>query len=109
MREQVGSLRREISTQEYLTLIADLGKAGVKRVAFTGGEPALRADVVSLAEAVKKEGIAPNMTTNATGTTDVRCADPSRTRLDDDLVRRRRRRSRCRPRRKDSFDARSTS
>jgi MoaA/NifB/PqqE/SkfB family radical SAM enzyme len=67
LREQNGSLRREMSTQEYLTLIADLGKAGVKRVAFTGGEPTLRADIVSLAEAVKKEGIALNLTTNATG------------------------------------------
>jgi MoaA/NifB/PqqE/SkfB family radical SAM enzyme len=62
--EPDGSLRREVSTEEYLDLIGQMSKAGVKAVKFTGGEPALRKDILTLAEAVKKGGMHFSMISN---------------------------------------------
>lgn len=62
--EPDGSLRAEVTTDQYLDLIRQMSKAGVKAVKFTGGEPALRKDVLVLAEAVKKGGMHFSMISN---------------------------------------------
>lgn len=69
--EADGSLRREVSTDEYLDLIRQIGEAGVKAVQFTGGEAALRKDILVLAEAVKKQGMHLSMISNGSAKPDI--------------------------------------
>src|SRR5262245_51295274 len=71
LREPDGSLRREVSTAEYLDLIRQMGAAGVRAVTFTGGEPTLRPDLVQLTAAVKKYPIHLSMISNGSGKPDV--------------------------------------
>ena len=54
LREPDGSLRREVSTEEYLRLIGQIGEAGVRSVTLTGGEPTIRRDITTLVAALKR-------------------------------------------------------
>ncbi|HEX4611494.1 MAG TPA: radical SAM protein, partial [Urbifossiella sp.] len=71
LREPDGSVRREISTAEYLDLIRQIGRAGVKSVTMTGGEPTLRKDITTLVAAVKKYPIHLSMVSNGSGSPEV--------------------------------------
>lgn len=71
LREPDGSLRREVSTAEYLDIIRQLGRAGVKAVTLTGGEPTLRRDIAQLVAAVKKYPIHLSMISNGSGRPEV--------------------------------------
>ncbi len=67
LRELDGSLRREVSTEEYLDIIRQIGEAGVKAVTLTGGEPTLRRDITALVAAIKKYPIHLSMISNGSG------------------------------------------
>ncbi|MHC9061740.1 radical SAM protein [Nitrospira sp. CMX1] len=69
--EPDGSLRQEISTDEYLKLIQQMSKAGVKAVKLTGREPALRKDILTLANAVKRGGMHLSMISNGSAKPDI--------------------------------------
>lgn len=71
LREPDGSLRREVSTAEYLEIIRQMGEAGVKTVTLTGGEPTLRRDIAELVAAVKKYPIHLSMISNGSGKPEV--------------------------------------
>jgi MoaA/NifB/PqqE/SkfB family radical SAM enzyme len=64
LHEPGGTLRREVSTEEYLDLITQIADAGVKAVVFTGGEAALRKDILTLVRAVKSRGMQLSMISN---------------------------------------------
>jgi MoaA/NifB/PqqE/SkfB family radical SAM enzyme len=66
-----GGLRREVTTEEYLDLIGQIGQAGVRVVTLTGGEPTMRRDVVALAEAVKAQRMRLTLISNGAGKPDV--------------------------------------
>lgn len=65
--EPDGSLRREVSTEEYLDIIRQIGRAGVRAVTLTGGEPTLRRDITTLVAALKKYPIYLSMISNGSG------------------------------------------
>ena len=67
LREPDGSLRKEISTEEYLDLIRQIGRAGVRKVTLTGGEPTLRRDITTLVAAVKSYPIHLSLISNGLG------------------------------------------
>lgn len=67
LREPDGSLRREISTQEYLDIIRQIGRAGVRKVTLTGGEPTLRRDITTLVAALKAYPIHLSLISNGLG------------------------------------------
>ncbi len=71
LREPDGSLRREVSTAEYLDLIRQIGRAGVQAVTLTGGEPTLRRDITTLVAALKKYPIHLSMVSNGSGQPEV--------------------------------------
>jgi MoaA/NifB/PqqE/SkfB family radical SAM enzyme len=70
LREPDGTLRREVSTKEYLEIIRQMGEAGVKAVTLTGGEPTLRKDIAELVAAIKKYPIHLSMISNGSGKPD---------------------------------------
>jgi|GEM_PF-1398405 len=67
LREPDGTVRREVSTAEYLDLIRQIGRAGVKSVTLTGGEPTLRRDIPVLVAALKKYPIHLSLISNGSG------------------------------------------
>jgi MoaA/NifB/PqqE/SkfB family radical SAM enzyme len=67
LREPDGSVRREVSTAEYLDIIRQIGRAGVKSVILTGGEPTLRRDITTLVAALKKYPIHLSLVSNGSG------------------------------------------
>jgi MoaA/NifB/PqqE/SkfB family radical SAM enzyme len=67
LREPDGSLRREVSTEEYLAIIRQIGRAGVKSVTLTGGEPTLRRDITTLVAALKKYPLHVSLISNGSG------------------------------------------
>ena len=67
LREPDGSLRKEISTEEYLDIIRQIGRAGVRKVTLTGGEPTLRRDITTLVAAVKSYPIHLSLISNGLG------------------------------------------
>ncbi len=67
LREPDGSVRREVSTAEYLDIIRQIGRAGVKSVTLTGGEPTLRRDITALVAALKKYPIHLSLVSNGSG------------------------------------------
>ncbi|VTS00229.1 radical sam domain protein : Radical SAM domain protein OS=Syntrophobacter fumaroxidans (strain DSM 10017 / MPOB) GN=Sfum_2032 PE=4 SV=1: Radical_SAM: Fer4_14: SPASM [Gemmata massiliana] len=71
LREADGTLRREISTEEYLDIIRQIGRAGVKAVSLTGGEPTLRRDIATLVAAIKKYPIHLSLISNGSGKPEV--------------------------------------
>ena len=71
LREPDGSVRREVSTEEYLDIIRQIGRAGVKNVTLTGGEPTLRRDITALVAALKKYPIHVSMISNGSGKPEV--------------------------------------
>jgi MoaA/NifB/PqqE/SkfB family radical SAM enzyme len=71
LREPDGSVRREVSTEEYLDIIRQIGRAGVKAVTLTGGEPTLRRDITALVAAIKKYPIHVSMISNGSGKPEV--------------------------------------
>lgn len=56
----------ELSTDEALQLIDDLGEFKVPVILFSGGEPLMRKDFFALAERARKNGIRPTLSTNGT-------------------------------------------
>jgi MoaA/NifB/PqqE/SkfB family radical SAM enzyme len=71
LREPDGSLRQEISTEEYLDIIRQIGRAGVRKVTLTGGEPTLRRDITTLVAAVKSYPIHLSLISNGLGKPDL--------------------------------------
>jgi MoaA/NifB/PqqE/SkfB family radical SAM enzyme len=69
--ESDGTLRRELSTSDYLELIRQMGEAGVRGVTVTGGEPTLRRDIHTLIEALKTYPIKVALISNGTGKPEV--------------------------------------
>ncbi|HEY7155721.1 MAG TPA: radical SAM protein [Gemmataceae bacterium] len=69
--EPDGSLRREISTDEYLDIIQQIGRAGVRKVTLSGGEPTLRRDITTLVAAVKAYPIHLSLISNGLGKPDL--------------------------------------
>jgi MoaA/NifB/PqqE/SkfB family radical SAM enzyme len=67
LRESDGSVRREMTTDEYLAVIRQIGRAGVKSVILTGGEPTLRKDITALVAALKKYPIHVSIVSNGSG------------------------------------------
>jgi MoaA/NifB/PqqE/SkfB family radical SAM enzyme len=67
LREPDGSLRREVSTQEYLAIIRQIGQAGVQSVTLTGGEPTLRRDITTLVAALKQYPLHLSLISNGSG------------------------------------------
>lgn len=55
---------KELSTEEWKTIISKLAKWGVFQIGFTGGEPTLRKDLPELIEFTRKQGCVCNLTTN---------------------------------------------
>ena len=60
----------ELTTQQALEMIADLGEFGVPVLLFSGGEPLMREDLFELAAFAIKCGIRPVISTNGTLITD---------------------------------------
>ncbi|MFQ5800998.1 MAG: radical SAM protein, partial [Candidatus Hydrothermarchaeales archaeon] len=56
----------ELSTEEALALISELGELGVFQIGFSGGEPLTRSGIFTLMEEVKNQGMKVQLTTNAT-------------------------------------------
>jgi len=56
----------ELTTQEGMALIRDLGAMQVSRLQFAGGEPLMRADLVELVGYTRDQGIQPSLFTNGT-------------------------------------------
>jgi radical SAM protein with 4Fe4S-binding SPASM domain len=56
----------ELTTEESKALIDQLASAGVFRIAFSGGEPLIRKDILELCEYATKKKIKTSITTNAT-------------------------------------------
>lgn len=54
-----------LETEQALHLIKELGRLGVNRLDFTGGEPLLREDLSVLLECAKEQNISTIVTTNA--------------------------------------------
>ncbi|MBI3207002.1 MAG: radical SAM protein [Myxococcales bacterium] len=55
----------ELSTAEWRAVMADLARAGTRRVSLSGGEPTLRRDLEEIVTAAVDHGIAPEL--NSTG------------------------------------------
>lgn len=55
-----------LSTQTAIDIINQLGKIGINRLDFTGGEPLIRKDLKLLIETAKKNNISTIVTTNTT-------------------------------------------
>jgi 12,18-didecarboxysiroheme deacetylase len=64
----------ELTTPEGLALIDDLAAFGVPVLLFSGGEPLLRDDLLTLVAAARKRGIRAVISTNGTLITDERAA-----------------------------------
>ena len=56
----------ELTTKEGLELLDDLGQFGVPVVLFSGGEPMLRRDLLTLIQAAKERGMRAVISTNGT-------------------------------------------
>ncbi|MGM0471337.1 MAG: putative heme d1 biosynthesis radical SAM protein NirJ1 [Bacillota bacterium] len=56
----------ELSTQQAKELIADLADFNVPVILFSGGEPLLRDDILTLVEYAASQGIRPTISTNGT-------------------------------------------
>ncbi len=57
---------RELSTEEALAVIDDLGGLGVPVILFSGGEPLMREDLFTLTERAAAHGIRVSLSTNGT-------------------------------------------
>jgi AdoMet-dependent heme synthase len=61
-----GPYEGELSTDECLTLVAQIAAAGKPILILTGGEPLLRADIFTIAEAARDAGLRAVMAPNGT-------------------------------------------
>lgn len=66
-QEKEKSVREELSTERYFTLIDELVKMGTRRIHIVGGgEPLLRKDTLDIMRRVKAHGLEGILTTNGT-------------------------------------------
>lgn len=65
-REAYKDYKKQMSTEEALSVMRDLAEFGTKAIAFCGGEPLVRKDTIPVARYVKKLGMSPCLITNAT-------------------------------------------
>jgi radical SAM protein with 4Fe4S-binding SPASM domain len=70
LRDESGLPKREVTREEYLRIIHEIGEAGVKAVTLTGGEPTLRKDLVDLVAALKQYPIHVTIVSNGSGKPD---------------------------------------
>lgn len=63
-RKSEGSIARDISRAEALSLVEQLSKLGTKIIHFTGGEPTLREDLRELVGKAKEKNMIVQITTN---------------------------------------------
>ena len=56
----------ELTTEEGMALLEDLAATGVRVLIFSGGEPLLRKDLLSLARRASELGMIPNLSSNGT-------------------------------------------
>ncbi len=56
----------ELATQEWLALVDDLARMGVRHIGFSGGEPLLRTGLFEIAERAQQSGIGTTLVTNGT-------------------------------------------
>ncbi len=61
---------RELTTEEALALIREASELGVAHINFTGGEPLLRGDIVTLMEEARDLAVGVSMVTNGTVVTE---------------------------------------
>ena len=57
-------VKRELTTQEWLTILEKVQQVGVPQVVFTGGEPTLRSDLPDLISQCEKLGIVSGLLTD---------------------------------------------
>ena len=55
---------RELSTEQWFSIIDELAGLGTRRIAIVGGEPLLRKDIGKIIAYIKKNGISCGMSTN---------------------------------------------
>ncbi|MEW5898106.1 MAG: putative heme d1 biosynthesis radical SAM protein NirJ2 [Bacillota bacterium] len=65
-RDAKEKAREELTTAEGLALIDEIARAGFKIMIFSGGEPLLRPDIVTLVEHAARRGLRPVFGTNGT-------------------------------------------
>ncbi len=63
----------ELPTSDWLRVIKEAAALGVLQIYFTGGEPCLRPDLVSLAQAASQNGLYTNLITSGVGFTQSMC------------------------------------
>lgn len=62
------AMEDELSTDELIRVLKDVNRLNPRRVVFTGGEPLLRGDVTTLAEAFKETGSGARLCLSTNGT-----------------------------------------
>lgn len=65
----------ELSTEEWLRVLAQAGELGVAQVHFTGGEPLLRPDLETLVRRARDVGLYVNLITSGVGLTESRLGE----------------------------------
>jgi pyrroloquinoline quinone biosynthesis protein E len=65
---------RELTTDEWKRVLAEVGEMGVLHVLFSGGEPLLRPDLAELVAAARAAGLYTNLITSGIGLTPARLA-----------------------------------
>src|SRR3954467_5469362 len=65
----------EADTQTYFHFINIMAECGVTRIVFTGGEPLIRTDLLSILRRTQERGIMSQITTNALTITDARATE----------------------------------
>jgi MoaA/NifB/PqqE/SkfB family radical SAM enzyme len=69
--------RHELDTQTCLDFVTTMADCGVKRIVFTGGEPLIRTDLLTILRQVQNTGISSQVTTNALTMTDTKAIELS--------------------------------
>ena len=65
-----GRVKRELTTDEWCTILDKLWQAGIPHVNFTGGEPTLRPDLVDLIKYAEKLGMVTGLLSDGTRLTE---------------------------------------